>query len=169
MPTLAILLLALGLVLLWLAGRRQKASGLPAGRVIYTDTRGWGRVEEPLYAASLGLTGRPDYLVHKGEAIIPVEVKSSRVGAAPYDEHVFQLAAYCLLVQHVYGKRPPYGILNYPTRTFAIDYTPELEESLLELLEEIRLNDRRQELARSHESAARCGGCGYRSTCNQRL
>jgi CRISPR-associated exonuclease Cas4 len=169
MPGIAILLLVLALALLWLASRRQKAAGLPSWRVIYTDTRGWGRVEEPLYAAGLGLAGRPDYLVQKGAHIIPVEVKSSRVVDAPYDEHVFQLAAYCLLVQHVYGRRPPYGIINYPTRTFAIDYTPELEGSLLALLEEMRAADRRKELDRSHDTAARCRGCGYRSVCDQRL
>ena len=34
----SILLLILGLILLWMARRRQKTSGLPAGRIIYTDT-----------------------------------------------------------------------------------------------------------------------------------
>ncbi|HEX9028438.1 MAG TPA: CRISPR-associated protein Cas4 [Anaerolineales bacterium] len=169
MPILAVFLLVLAVVLLWLAGRRQKASGLPAGRIIYTDTRAWGPVEEPLYAADLGLTGRPDYLVQRDNQVIPVEVKSGRAAEAPYDSHIYQLAAYCLLVQRVYGKRPAYGILRYANRTFAIDYTPQLEASLLALLDEIRVQERRKEVARSHESAARCKGCGYRSICDQRL
>ena len=66
--------------------------------MIYTDTRGWSAVEKPLYDPVIGLTGRPDYLVKKGKDIIPVEVKTSRTPEAPYDSHIFQLAAYCLLV-----------------------------------------------------------------------
>ena len=169
MPILAALLILIALALLWQAARRQKAIGLPAGRVIYADTRRWGPLEEPLYDSELGLTGRPDYLVAEKDQIIPVEVKSSRVSAAPYDAHIYQLAAYCLLVQRQFGKRPDYGILHYPNRTFAIDYTPALEASLLELLQEMRAQNRRREVERSHDAAARCSRCGFRAICDQRL
>ena len=169
MLPLSIVLFIIALILLWQVRRRQKEIGLPAGRVIYADTRRWGAVEEPLYNARLGLTGKPDYLVQQGDQFIPVEVKSSHVGSAPYDAHIFQLAAYCLLVESTYQERPPYGILHYPNRTFAIDYTIELETALLDLLEEIRAQDRRKEIQRSHDSPARCSRCGYRSICEQAL
>jgi CRISPR-associated exonuclease Cas4 len=169
MLPLALLLILIALVLFWQSRRSQKATGLPAGRIIYADTRRWGKVEEPLYDPQLGLTGRPDYLVQQNDQFIPVEVKSSRVNGAPYDSHIFQLAAYCLLVEHLYGKRPAYGILHYPNRTFAIDYTPELESALLAMLEEMRLQDRRKEIHRSHTIPARCKGCGYRSVCEERI
>jgi CRISPR-associated exonuclease Cas4 len=169
MLILAILVFILALVLLWQASRSQRALGLPAGRVIYADTRSWGPVEQPLYDAELGLVGRPDYLVETGGQVIPVEVKSSPVTTAPYDAHIYQLAAYCLLVQRHYGKRPAYGILHYPNRTFAIDYTAELEGRLLGLLEELHTQERRKDLPRSHESAARCSRCGFRTICDQRL
>ncbi len=50
------LYLALGLLLVaiaffWISGRQRKAAGLPGGRVIYTDTRGWGKLEQPLFHA----------------------------------------------------------------------------------------------------------------------
>jgi CRISPR-associated exonuclease Cas4 len=167
---LAGIILFAAIVLLWIASRGQKQTGLPAGRVIYTDTRAWGPVEKPLYDAELGLTGKPDYLVETGGKVIPVEVKSSRVTTAPHDSHIFQLAAYCLLVHRETGKRPPYGILHYPNRTFAIDYTAQLEAELLGLLDEIHACDRRKEIsARSHEQAARCSRCGFRQACDQRL
>jgi CRISPR-associated exonuclease Cas4 len=169
MPAIAILLLIAGLVLLWLAHRRRKRLGLPAGRIIYTDTRGWGPVQEPLYDHMLGLTGRPDYLVQNGKHTIPVEVKSSQVSHAPYDSHIYQLAAYCLLVESAFGVRPPYGILHYPNRTYAIDYTRQLETSLRALLEEIRSQERSKEVDRSHDQAARCARCGFRSICDQVL
>ncbi len=165
----ALFLLLLALLLLGFAGRQRRLSGLPGGRVIYTDTRGWGKLEKPLYDAELGLSGRPDYLVEKGGQLIPVEVKTGRAPALPYDSHIFQLAAYCLLVEKTYARRPPYGILHYPGRDFAIDYTPAIESALLDCLAEMRLDERRREVHRSHEEESRCLGCGFRISCEERL
>ena len=168
------LYLALGLLLvaiafLWISGRQRKAAGLPGGRVIYTDTRGWGKLEQPLFYASLGLTGKPDYLVQQNGQIIPVEVKSGRAPEAPYDSHIFQLASYCLLVEKTYGKRPPYGIIHYNNRDFAVDYTEELESKLLDLLVEMKRDNHKADVPRSHEQASRCARCGYRKVCDQKL
>ncbi|MBN2386408.1 MAG: CRISPR-associated protein Cas4 [Anaerolineales bacterium] len=165
----ALALLLLALVLFFISGRQRRQAGLPGGRVIYTDTQGWGKVEKPLYDADLGLTGKPDYLVEREGRIIPIEVKSGRTPEAPYDSHIYQLAAYCLLVESAYGKRPPYGILHYPNRDFAVDYTPELEAALLDLLADLRRDEHRRAVARSHEERRRCLGCGYRDVCDQRL
>ncbi len=163
-------LLALGaLFLLWQAARQRRATGLPAGRVISSDTRAWGKVDKPLFDPVSGLTGKPDYIVEQGGAWIPVEVKSAYAPAVPYDGHLYQLAAYCLLVERTSGKRPPYGILHYRNRTYAIDYTAQLEASLKDLLVEMRQEERYDDVPRSHEDPARCARCGYRSTCDQRL
>ena len=159
----------LALIFFWQSGRQQKEAGLPGGRVIYTDTRGWGKLERPLYNDLLGLTGKPDYLVQEKGQIIPVEVKSGRAPESPYDSHIYQLAAYCLLVEKSYGKRPPYGIIHYENRDFAVDYTPELESSLLDLLAEMRRDELKREVERSHEQAARCARCGFKNTCDQSL
>jgi CRISPR-associated exonuclease Cas4 len=164
----AILLLILGLLLIWQAGKQRQATGLPGGEVIYTDTRRWGEVEKPLYDKILDLTGRPDYLVEQDEMVIPVEVKSSRVTQSPYDSHIFQLAAYCYLVHQTYKIRPTHGILHYPNRTYRIPYSNELENALIDLVVEMRAKGHRK-LNRSHQSARRCASCGYRSNCDQRL
>jgi CRISPR-associated exonuclease Cas4 len=174
LPAIAALFILAALLLFLQAGRQRQAAGLPGGRVIYTDMRGWGPLEKPLYDPELGLTGKPDYLVEKGDTIIPVEVKTGHRGSEPYDSHIYQLAAYCLLVQRVLGKRPPYGILHYSDgkgsgHTYAIDFTPQLENSLLEIINEMRLLEHRKEVARSHESPARCARCGFRAVCDQRL
>lgn len=162
-------LAVLALMLLWQSARQRRASGLPPGRVIYTDTRAWGEVEKPLYDPVTGLTGKPDYVVEQNGLWLPVEVKSGYAPPEPYQSHVYQLAAYCLLVERASGKRPPYGILRYRNRTYAIDYTPALEESLLDLMAEMRQAERRGEAERSHEEPSRCARCGYRGTCDQRL
>jgi CRISPR-associated exonuclease Cas4 len=164
-----LLILVLALILFWVSTRQRKDAGLPGGRVIYTDARAWNEVPKPLYNAELGLTGKPDYLVEQDGQIIPVEVKSGHTPAAPYDSHIFQLAAYCLLVQREMGQRPPFGIIHYSNRDFAVDYTPELESQLLDVLADMRRDELRAEVMRSHESAARCARCGFRHVCDQRV
>ena len=165
----ALALLFIAILFFWQSSRQRKAAGLPGGRVIYTDTHGWNKLEKPLYSAVLDLTGKPDYLIEKNGQIIPVEVKSGRAPEAPYDSHIYQLASYCLLVEKTYHKRPPYGIIHYEGRDFAVDYTPELETSLLDLLAEMTRDERRKEIDRSHEQASRCKRCGYRQVCDQKV
>ena len=169
MLPMAFLLFLLALFLLWQAGRKQRDTGLPPGRVIYSDTRGWGKVEAPLFDETLSLTGKPDYLMNEGDALIPVEVKSGWAPSTPYEGHIHQLAVYCLLVDRMTGKRPPYGILRYRNCTFSIDYTSRLESSLLDLLAEMQRDERRGEVNRSHEEGSRCARCGYLSICDQDL
>jgi len=164
-----LVLLVLALIVLLLSNRTQKSAGLPGGQVIYADTSKWETVEKPLYDPITQITGRPDYVVQQGQQMIPVEVKSGSVPDSPYDSHIFQLAAYCLLVEREFGKRPAYGIIHYGKRTFSVPYTPELESALIDLLTEMRQNERRKNVARSHEQAARCRGCGYAYTCEQAL
>lgn len=146
----------------------MQAAGLPGGQVIYSDTGTWEKLEKPLYDPVSEITGRPDYLVKQDGFVIPVEVKSGRP-ESPYDSHIFQLAAYCLLVEREFGTRPPYGIIHYQHRNFSIEYTQDLEDALLDLLTEIRRDDRRKNIARSHQHLARCRSCGYTNICDQRL
>jgi CRISPR-associated exonuclease Cas4 len=171
---IAIALLLISLILFWTARRQRASTGLPGGRIIYEDMHTWRKTSESLYDPILGLTGKPDYLVERGDTVIPVEIKSSRAPNAPYDSHIMQLAAYCLLVERGIGKRPPYGILHYQPaahdkRTFAVDFTPQLEHAILDVLVEMRSLGRKKDIARSHEIAARCHNCGYKHTCNRSL
>jgi CRISPR-associated exonuclease Cas4 len=161
-------LLFLAFLFFWQSGRQRKAAGLPGGRIIYTDTRGWNKLEKPLFYAALDLTGKPDYLVEHNGQIIPVEVKSGRAPEAPYDSHIYQLASYCLLVEKTFAKRPPYGIIHYQDRDFAVDYTHELEQSLLELITEMKRDGMKKQVHRSHEQASRCKRCGFREVCDQK-
>jgi CRISPR-associated exonuclease Cas4 len=161
--------LLLALVLFFIAGRQRRSAGLPGGKVIYTDTGAWEKVEKPLYDPITEISGRPDYLVRQGKQFIPVEVKSGRTPESPYDSHIYQLAAYCLLVEREFGKRPPYGIIHYQDRSFSVEYTSELEHALLDLLTEIRQDDGRRNVNRSHQVPGRCRGCGFAHHCDQVL
>lgn len=163
------ILIFLALILFGISRLMAKRTGIPDGRIIYSDPGVWKKTLKPLYDASIGLTGRPDYLIKKDDQIIPVEVKSSWAPRSPYDSHILQLAAYCVLVESTYGHRPPYGLLRYKNRTFKIKFTPDLEERVLEIIDVIRKQKNKVDTPRSHNHSNRCARCGYRNTCDQRL
>jgi CRISPR-associated exonuclease Cas4 len=165
----AFVLIALAILLLWISSRQRRELGLPTGRIVYSDTNQWESVAQPFYDPKTGLAGKPDYLIQHKKSFIPVEVKSNLKGQQPYQSHIFQLAAYCYLIEQNYNNRPDYGILYYPSRTFAIDYTEELESKLHQIIYELRKCENGIEPHRSHESIARCKHCGYRDICDQKI
>ncbi|MCA9952017.1 MAG: Dna2/Cas4 domain-containing protein [Anaerolineales bacterium] len=168
--SLVFVFLALAILLLFRSRRLHKRSGMPVGKVVYTDTGAWHPNIESLYSRELRLAGRPDYLVRQvNGAIIPVEVKSSRAPEEPWEGHILQLAAYCLLVEEMFGTRPEYGILQYKDHAFAIDYTADLEADLLDLLAEMRAAQNIGEVDRDHSDWRRCARCGLNHKCFQRL
>jgi CRISPR-associated exonuclease Cas4 len=165
-----ILLCILALGLLLASSLLKKKTGLPGGTVVYSDTSMWGKpIEKPLFDGSLGITGKPDYILHQGKELIPVEVKSTRAPDAPYDSHIFQLAIYCLLVEKVYQQTPSRGYLHYPGKTFQIPFTAELRDRTLQLISAMHQQENRKNIARNHEEAWRCRRCGYKDICDQRI
>ena len=169
----ALLLAVLGGTLLWLGRRQRGRSGLPAGSVVYSDTGEWQETEEALRSRRYGLVGRPDYLVQVRDGgrrvVVPVEVKSRARPARPYDSHVLQLGAYCLLVEDNFGAAPPYGLLRYADATLEIPFTDELRRRVLEAADEIRRARRAPEVRRSHGEPRRCAACGYRLACGSEV
>jgi CRISPR-associated exonuclease Cas4 len=179
------LMLVCAALVAWLAaGARSRGSGLPGGKLIYSDTGfAVGRVapvvtgaegerqERPLVSRRHGLTGRPDYVVRTREGLVPVEAKSARrpAGGVPYDSHLMQLAAYCLLCEDALGARVPYGVVRYADGEVRVDYTTELRDALLALLSEMREAREAEEVHRSHSEPRRCARCSYREACDESL
>ncbi len=168
MPYLILFFLLLGLALFLLGRRGRERSGMPEGEVVYSDT--WRRVERPLISRRLGLTGKPDYLVEEGDELAPVEVKSAAAPAGgPYEAHIYQLAAYCLLVAEHSSRRPRRGYLRYADRGYVVEFTRDLERRTLAVLAALRADLSAEEVHRSHNSPARCRGCGFREVCDEAL
>jgi len=165
---LAGLLLA-GLTVLWLARRRRRKLGMPAGALVYQDAL--RRNDETLYSARLHLAGRPDHIVRQGRHYIPVEVKTGRTPDYPYPNQVMQLVAYCALVEERYGTRPPHGILLFEESgaQFVVEFTRERERQLHAILAEMRACFFAADVPRSHNNARQCAACGYRDICTERL
>jgi CRISPR/Cas system-associated exonuclease Cas4 (RecB family) len=52
------------------------------------------------------------------------------------------------------------------------DYTQitrELEEALIDLLVEMKRDEHKRDVPRSHEQVGRCAKCGFRKNCDQSL
>ncbi len=157
-------------LLLWLVSRGlRKGSGLPAGRVIYSDAGAWQRNEQALFSRAHQLAGKPDYLVQTAQGIVPVEVKSGAAPARPREGHVLQLAAYCLLVEEQLDARVPHGIIQYADKQFAIEYTPALKAELLRVMDEMRAARAAGNAQRDHNEPHKCAACGLRDACDERL
>ena len=163
------ILLFIALLIFWISRRLSLRTGIPDGRIIFSDHGVWSKTLKPLYDSAIGLTGKPDYLIRRNGLIVPAEVKSTWAPRSPYDSHILQLAAYCMLVDSTYGQRPPYGLLRYRNRTFKVEYTSDLESRLLEVIGIIRRQKNKEESPRSHDNPHRCAKCGFRNSCDQRL
>lgn len=171
---IAALLTAAAAALLWWTSRSLRArTGLPGGKVLYSDTGAEEAVEQPLRSHRYGLVGRPDYLLvreEKGQkVIVPVEVKSRRTPNPPHPGHTLQLGAYCLLVEETYAVTVTYGLLRYADATLPVPFTPELRAAVLKAADQIRAARTAGDVPRGHDVAERCTHCGYRTVCGQSL
>ncbi len=166
---LALLLLALAALALGWSARQRRRLGLPPGQIVASDMGAWERLREPLYSERHRLTGRPDYVVRQGRALVPVEVKPGRQAAQPYPSDIMQLAAYCLLLEEAEGQAPPYGLIRYRDQTFRVAYTAALRRRLVDLLGEMRQQAAAADVPPNHHEPQRCARCGQREHCTSRL
>ncbi len=129
-----VLLVIISILLIILLSMKLRLGSL-TNNVIYSDTdKQPGQV---IYAKSLPLVGKPDYLIRHKDSIYPVEVKTGRTPKAPYPNHIIQLMAYCLLVEENYGAKPRIGFIKYPEAEFQIEYTYKAKQEVKALVNEL--------------------------------
>jgi len=170
------MLLAIGLVLLAIAllvgaSRIGVATGVRIGAPILASDVG----VEPavmLEAPTLGLRGRPDYLLReRGRGrIYPVEVKPTRDSTTLYEPDMLQLAAYMLLTESAYGREfAGYGVVRYRSTEFRVALSRDLRRRCLAAAESVRAARRALDVHRSHDVRARCWGCAVGNHCDEQL
>ena len=165
------LLIALGFLLraMWKQEEAREhvvKAGLVEGELAYSDL---DRPGEALRSERYTLSGRPDYVVRRGDEYLPVEVKTGRTPDQPHDSHIMQVGVYCILVEEAYGRRPSRGYLQYPERTFEVPFTNEFRDKVLEATLRMRLAEMTGVVHRNHERAGKCRGCSRRALCPERL
>lgn len=117
----------------------------------------------------LGLSGRPDFVLLIGDEHIPVELKTGRVPRGPLFSHILQVAAYCVLLEEEFGKRPPHGIIRYGQVENEIEYDEGLKDMVLNKLAEMRVLMRTGNVHRNHNKPGKCKNCSRRGICPERL
>lgn len=145
------LLILLAVLLLWRTRRphlqkQPRKDIMPGFTLIYADQKQSGKKSEGfgklLYSAKYDLQGKPDYIFKKrlGGAIVPVELKSGAIKDAPlpHPGDLLQLAAYFLLLEDIYGKRPSYGWLKYSDYMFYVRNTRKLRKEVKQTMADMR-------------------------------
>lgn len=132
----ALCIITAGIVFLFILSRQKKTFGILAEkRRIYQDTE---KIPgENLFAKTIQLVGRPDYLIKSGKYIEPVEKKKTKAPKDQYVNNNMQLMAYCLLVEENFGIRPRGGYLQYDDKEIKFAYTKEAEEAVRLVVQEI--------------------------------
>ena len=83
--------------------------------------------------------------------------------SGPYEAHVVQLLASCVLVEDVLGARVLYGVLQYADRQHRVTYSDTERGVVLALIEGIRASRAEPDVHRDHRHRGRCRACGYRT------
>lgn len=118
--------------------KHKKQLGVARASAIYLDEKG----TKMLIDEEMGLQGKPDMIFETWllKAYIPLEIKSGQLKDNwPHQGDLYQLAAYFILIESVYGKKPPYGKLVYANKTFNVRNTTKLRKEVLRTMTEMRL------------------------------
>jgi CRISPR-associated exonuclease Cas4 len=113
------------------------------------------------------IVGRPDRLVRQGEFLVPEEWKPS--AKRIYHGHRLQVAAYCLLVEEQFSRRPPHGVVVLAGgKRVEVPFTDELRAEVLSIAEKIREHRRSiEQQIPVRPVPAKCRACGQREHCSQ--
>lgn len=160
---LALFLLGYSIRLRSLVRTEKKSYGVPEGRILYSDLN---VPATALFSKRFRLSGKPDYIIQKNGSWIPVEVKSGG-GSHPHQSQVFQLAAYCQILEDTSGVFVPEGILVYNNVPFHIPFNPKLRFELESIMRTMRASLRSGEVERNHEDPRRCINCSMKRYCSE--
>jgi CRISPR/Cas system-associated exonuclease Cas4 (RecB family) len=121
------------------------------------------------YSKKLNLTGAPDALISEKNRLIPIEIKSKALKVQ--DRHIMSMTAYLRLIEENTGKKPPYGILilGNNKRNIRILNTPERQEELTNLLQEMSLVLAGVKDVLAAPTHYKCKNCIYSVTCPKKL
>jgi len=148
--------------------RLRKLYSLGKASIEYSDDM--EKDTKLLESKKMGIRGRPDYILEEAGEYIPVEVKTGRVPMGPHFSHILQLAAYFILVEEQYGKRPSHGFIRYgEEKEFRIDFDDKLENILKGKINEMRICIEKKEAHRNHRRRNKCKYCSRREGCPEKL
>ena len=136
------------------------------GKITYTDL---DVPAKPFFSKKYRISGKPDYIVKKDKRYLPVELKTGSYDR-PQKNHIFQLAAYCQLIEDNYGKFVPHGVLVYSEGLqFNIPFDPKLRFELQNTVNEMRRIIKTGKVTIDHKDTFKCRNCSLKEYCNYKL
>lgn len=118
-----------------------------------------------LISSRLGLSGQLDLIVKSRDGLFPIEFRNS--GQKPTKGHLYQLAAYALLLEDLYGILVNRGgIYLFPIHDIAVfRITRELKGKALEVLASIQEMIRQERFPCQTKLRSQCADCEYQNFC----
>ncbi|MFH1506464.1 MAG: CRISPR-associated protein Cas4 [archaeon] len=166
MNTIDTIIIVMGIVLIILFAL-LKSTKVPKQvykrKAVYSDHK--EKPEKALSSSKYGLVGKPDFILHTKDGLLPLEIKHTNRPKQPYFSHVMQLISYCLLIEEEKGVKPKYGFIQYQGgQAFSIPYTEKMKSFLLKTMQEMR------DYIDSGKSPKpiknyRCEKCSYKEDC----
>ena len=140
---------------------------IQAGKITYSDLN---TPAKPLFSKRYRISGKPDYIVKRNDHYFPVEIKTGN-HYEPKKNHIFQLAAYCQILEENYGSFIPYGILVYSdtSQQFKIPFNPKIRFELESTVSKMRKSLKTGKIKRNHNDSKRCKSCSMRTYCDKKI
>jgi CRISPR-associated exonuclease Cas4 len=136
------------------------------GKITYSDL---SIPANPFFSKKYRITGKPDYIVKQNKYFIPVELKTGNHNE-PQKNHIFQVAAYCQLLEENYGGFVPYGILVYNnTEQYKIPFDPRIRFELASTIKKMRQSMKSGKIMMNHSDFRRCKACSMRGYCSNKI
>ncbi|MEM2211366.1 MAG: CRISPR-associated protein Cas4 [Nitrososphaerales archaeon] len=120
-----------------------------------------------LKSMRLNLQGKVD-VIQIGEEVVIVERKASKALRRVPKNHLYQIAAYSLLVEDVLGKNVKKALIHYlkSDKVVIVEITDDIKKHVLWTLNQIKKIIEYEYLPPYKERVA-CKTCGYRWVCKQ--
>ena len=146
--------------------KQKRKHSIQSGEIAYSDLN---KPAKPFFSNRYKIAGKPDYIIMKGNSYIPVEVKTGRKNE-PQKGHIYQLAAYCQLLEENYGDFVPYGILVYNnTYHYKIPFDPKTRFELETTVKKMRQLLKTGIVVRNHDDPNRCKNCSMKIYCTNKI
>ncbi len=128
-------------------------------------------IQSPLLTMrDIGLTGKPDKVMFKGNKATVWEYKSKEAPKRPYFSHKLQLACYAVLIEHEYDLTVDEGVIKYKnSEGFNVHISDKLKRRVIDRVKRMKAVKNGAQPIRNHRNSAKCAACAYREVCEDSL
>ncbi len=136
------------------------------GEIFYSDLN---KPTKALFSKRYMIAGKPDYIVNDNGRIYPVEYKSG-VHDHVLDNHRYQLAAYCYLIEENFNVFVPFGVIVYSDKQmFKVPFDPKVRFEFEDCLKKMRSSINSGRIFRNHNNKNKCSFCSMKDFCDFKI